>query len=98
MEIGISVYKVIASGPHTWSTLSLHALQGEVNSAEQGPMASLAIHALRNERFRDIVMSPNTSSPEAKPFRFSQPVRFHGWSPETQANRHFVKRNIIPSF
>ncbi|KAK1451417.1 hypothetical protein CMEL01_05991 [Colletotrichum melonis] len=35
--------------------------------------------------------------PEAEPFRFSQPIRFHGWSPETQANRHFVKRNIIPA-
>lgn len=53
---------LIASGPHTWSTLSLHALQGEENSAEQGPMTSLAIHALRNERFRDIVMSPKTRS------------------------------------
>ncbi|KAG7043360.1 hypothetical protein JMJ77_0003066 [Colletotrichum scovillei] len=41
--------------------IDISVYKGEENSAEQGPMTSLAIHALRNERFRDIVMSPNTN-------------------------------------
>ncbi|KAK1488199.1 hypothetical protein CTAM01_11422 [Colletotrichum tamarilloi] len=43
-------------------------------------MTSLATHALRNERFRDIVMSPRMS-PRRSRLEFSQPVRFHARHP-----------------
>ncbi|KAK1523445.1 hypothetical protein CABS01_05066 [Colletotrichum abscissum] len=43
-------------------------------------MTWLAIHAFKNERFRDIVMSP-TSSPRRSRLEFSQPVRFHARHP-----------------